>query len=201
MSEGATIKIDGDASGFIAATEESRKAASGMSEALQGAVGGSTGEAVKGLKGMDQEGRKACKRLNAGLINMSATITGVGAAINGLRAGWGKFSAMLAGGDDLERVTRRMEAFTGGASSAAEAARDVVDFADTPPFGLAETQRAVASWVRRQGERVKKYIGGSWECGGWWWCQSGNSSGAAFQGFSNGEGGCGNIRTIYVKRY
>ena len=36
MSEGATIKIDGDASGFIAATEESRKAASGMSEALQG---------------------------------------------------------------------------------------------------------------------------------------------------------------------
>lgn len=91
MSEGATIKIDGDASGFIAATEESRKAASGMSEALQGAVGGSTGEAVKGLKGMDQEGRKACKRLNAGLINMSATITGVGAAINGLRAGWGKF--------------------------------------------------------------------------------------------------------------
>ena len=92
MSEGATIKIDGDASGFIAATEESRKAASGMSEALQGAVGGSTGEAVKGLKGMDQEGRKACKRLNAGLINMSATITGVGAAINGLRAGWGKFS-------------------------------------------------------------------------------------------------------------
>ena len=37
MSEGATIKIDGDASGFIAATEESRKAASGMSEALQGA--------------------------------------------------------------------------------------------------------------------------------------------------------------------
>lgn len=142
MSEGATIKIDGDASGFIAATEESRKAASGMSEALQGAVSGSTGEAVKGLKGMDQEGRKACKRLNAGLINMSATITGVGAAINGLRAGWGKFSAMLAGGDDLERVTRRMEAFTGGASSAAEAARDVVDFADTPPFGLAETQRA-----------------------------------------------------------
>lgn len=142
MSEGATIKIDGDASGFIAATEESRKAASGMSEALQGAVGGSTGEAVKGLKGMDQEGRKACKRLNAGLINMSATITGVGAVINGLRAGWGKFSAMLAGGDDLERVTRRMEAFTGGASSAAEAARDVVDFADTPPFGLAETQRA-----------------------------------------------------------
>ena len=142
MSEGATIKIDGDASGFIAATEESRKAASGMSEALQGAVGGSTGEAVKGLKGMDQEGRKACKRLNAGLINMSATITGVGAAINGLRAGWGKFSAMLAGGDDLDRVTRRMEAFTGGASSAAEAARDVVDFADTPPFGLAETQRA-----------------------------------------------------------
>lgn len=142
MSEGATIKIDGDASGFIAATEESRKAASGMSEALQGAVGGSTGEAVKGLKGMDQEGRKACKRLNAGRINMSATITGVGAAINGLRAGWGKFSAMLAGGDDLERVTRRMEAFTGGASSAAEAARDVVDFADTPPFGLAETQRA-----------------------------------------------------------
>lgn len=142
MSEGATIKIDGDASGFIAATEESRKAVSGMSEALQGAVGGSTGEAVKGLKGMDQEGRKACKRLNAGLINMSATITGVGAAINGLRAGWGKFSAMLAGGDDLERVTRRMEAFTGGASSAAEAARDVVDFADTPPFGLAETQRA-----------------------------------------------------------
>lgn len=142
MSGGATIKIDGDASGFIAATEESRKAASGMSEALQGAVGGSTGEAVKGLKGMDQEGRKACKRLNAGLINMSATITGVGAAINGLRAGWGKFSAMLAGGDDLERVTRRMEAFTGGASSAAEAARDVVDFADTPPFGLAETQRA-----------------------------------------------------------
>jgi len=142
MSEGATIKIDGDASGFIAATEESRKAASGMSEALQGAVGGSTGEAVKGLKGMDQEGRKACKRLNAGLINMSATITGVGAAINGLRAGWGKFSAMLAGGDDLERVTRRMEAFTGGASSAAEAARGVVDFADTPPFGLAETQRA-----------------------------------------------------------
>lgn len=142
MSEVATIKIDGDASGFIAATEESRKAASGMSEALQGAVGGSTGEAVKGLKGMDQEGRKACKRLNAGLINMSATITGVGAAINGLRAGWGKFSAMLAGGDDLERVTRRMEAFTGGASSAAEAARDVVDFADTPPFGLAETQRA-----------------------------------------------------------
>lgn len=142
MSEGATIKIDGDASGFIAATEESRQAASGMSEALQGAVGGSTGEAVKGLKGMDQEGRKACKRLNAGLINMSATITGVGAAINGLRAGWGKFSAMLAGGDDLERVTRRMEAFTGGASSAAEAARDVVDFADTPPFGLAETQRA-----------------------------------------------------------
>ena len=142
MSEGATIKIDGDASGFIAATEESRKAASGMSEALQGDVGGSTGEAVKGLKGMDQEGRKACKRLNAGLINMSATITGVGAAINGLRAGWGKFSAMLAGGDDLERVTRRMEAFTGGASSAAEAARDVVDFADTPPFGLAETQRA-----------------------------------------------------------
>ena len=142
MSEGATIKIDVDASGFIAATEESRKAASGMSEALQGAVGGSTGEAVKGLKGMDQEGRKACKRLNAGLINMSATITGVGAAINGLRAGWGKFSAMLAGGDDLERVTRRMEAFTGGASSAAEAARDVVDFADTPPFGLAETQRA-----------------------------------------------------------
>lgn len=97
---------------------------------------------MKGLKGMDQEGRKACKRLNAGLINMSATITGVGAAINGLRAGWGKFSAMLAGGDDLERVTRRMEAFTGGASSAAEAARDVVDFADTPPFGLAETQRA-----------------------------------------------------------
>lgn len=142
MSEGATIKIDGDASGFIAATEESRKAASGMSEALQGAVGGSTGEAVKGLKGMDQEGRKACRRLNAGLINMSATITGVGAAINGLRAGWGKFSAMLAGGDDIERVTRRMEAFTGGASSAAEAARDVVDFADTPPFGLAETQRA-----------------------------------------------------------
>jgi tape measure domain-containing protein len=142
MSEGATIKIDGDASGFIAATEESRKAASGMSEALQGAVGGSTGEVVKGLKGMDQEGWKACKRLNAGLINMSATITGVGAAINGLRAGWGKFSAMLAGGDDLERVTRRMEAFTGGASSAAEAARDVVDFADTPPFGLAETQRA-----------------------------------------------------------
>ena len=71
---------------------------------------------MKGLKGMDQEGRKACKRLNAGLINMSATITGVGAAINGLRAGWGKFSAMLAGGDDLERVTRRMEAFTGGAS-------------------------------------------------------------------------------------
>ena len=142
MSEGATIKIDGDASGFIAATEESRKAASGMSEALQGAVGGSTGEAVKGLKGMDQEGRKACKRLNAGLINMSATITAVGAGINGLRAGWGKFSAMLAGGDDLERVTRRMEAFTGGASSAAEAARDVVDFADTPPFGLAETQRA-----------------------------------------------------------
>ena len=142
MSEGATIKIDGDASGFIAATEESRKAASGMSEALQGAVGGSTGEAVKGLKGMDQEGRKACRRLNAGLINMSATITAVGAGINGLRAGWGKFSAMLAGGDDLERVTRRMEAFTGGASSAAEAARDVVDFADTPPFGLAETQRA-----------------------------------------------------------
>ena len=142
MSEGAVIKIDGDASGFIAATEESKRAASGMSEALQGAVGGSTGEAVKGLKGMDQEGRKACKRLNAGLINMSATITGVGAAINGLRAGWGKFSAMLAGGDDLERVTRRMEAFTGGASSAAEAARDVVDFADTPPFGLAETQRA-----------------------------------------------------------
>lgn len=142
MSEGATIKIDGDASGFIAATEESRKAASGMSEALQGAVGGSTGEAVKGLKGMDQEGRKACRRLNAGLINMSATITAVGAGINGLRAGWGKFSAMLAGGDDIERVTRRMEAFTGGASSAAEAARDVVDFADTPPFGLAETQRA-----------------------------------------------------------
>lgn len=142
MSEGATIKIDGDASGFIAATEESRKAASGMSEALQGAVGGSTGDAVKGLKGMDQEGRKACRRLNAGLINMSATITAVGAGINGLRAGWGKFSAMLAGGDDLERVTRRMEAFTGGASSAAEAARDVVDFADTPPFGLAETQRA-----------------------------------------------------------
>ena len=142
MSEGAVIKIDGDASGFIAATEESKRAASGMSEALQGAVGGSTGEAVKGLKGMDQEGRKACKRLNAGLINMSATITAVGAGINGLRAGWGKFSAMLAGGDDLERVTRRMEAFTGGASSAAEAARDVVDFADTPPFGLAETQRA-----------------------------------------------------------
>ncbi len=142
MSEGATIKIDGDASGFIAATEESRKAASGMSEALQGAVGGSTGDAVKGLKGMDQEGRKACRRLNAGLINMSATITAVGAGINGLRAGWGKFSAMLAGGDDIERVTRRMEAFTGGASSAAEAARDVVDFADTPPFGLAETQRA-----------------------------------------------------------
>lgn len=142
MSEGATIKIDGDASGFIAATEESRKAASGMSEALQGAVGGSTGEAVKGLKGMDQESRKACRRLNAGLINMSATITAVGAGINGLRAGWGKFSAMLAGGDDIERVTRRMEAFTGGASSAAEAARDVVDFADTPPFGLAETQRA-----------------------------------------------------------
>lgn len=141
MSEGATIKIDGDASGFIAATEESRKAASGMSEALQGAVGGSTGEAVKGLKGMDQEGRKACRRLNAGLINMSA-ITAVGAGINGLRAGWGKFSAMLAGGDDIERVTRRMEAFTGGASSAAEAARDVVDFADTPPFGLVETQRA-----------------------------------------------------------
>lgn len=142
MSEGATIKIDGDASGFIAATEESRKAASGMSEALQGDVGGSTREAVKGLKGMDQEGRKACRRLNAGLINMSATITAVGAGINGLRAGWGKFSAMLAGGDDIERVTRRMEAFTGGASSAAEAARDVVDFADTPPFGLAETQRA-----------------------------------------------------------
>lgn len=142
MSEGAVIKIDGDASGFIAATEESKRAASGMSEALQGAVGGSTGEAVKGLKGMDQEGRKACKRLNAGLINMSATITAVGAGINGLRAGWGKFSAMLAGGDDLERVTRRMEAFTGGASSAAEAARDVVDFADTPPFGLEETQRA-----------------------------------------------------------
>lgn len=142
MSESAVIKIDGDASGFIAATEESKRAASGMSEALQGAVGGSTGEAVKGLKGMDQEGRKACKRLNAGLINMSATITAVGAGINGLRAGWGKFSAMLAGGDDLERVTRRMEAFTGGASSAAEAARDVVDFADTPPFGLAETQRA-----------------------------------------------------------
>lgn len=142
MGEGATIKIDGDASGFIAATEESRKAASGMSEALQGAVGRSTGEAVKGLKGMDQEGRKACRRLNAGLINMSATITAVGAGINGLRAGWGKFSAMLAGGDDIERVTRRMEAFTGGASSAAEAARDVVDFADTPPFGLAETQRA-----------------------------------------------------------
>ena len=51
MSEGATIKIDGDASGFIAATEESRKAASGMSEALQGAVGGSTGEAGRRVNG------------------------------------------------------------------------------------------------------------------------------------------------------
>ena len=108
MSEGAVIKIDGDASGFIAATEESKRAASGMSEALQGAVGGSTGEAVKGLKGMDQEGRKACKRLNAGLINMSATITAVGAGINGLRAGWGKFSAMLAGGDDIAAVAAQL---------------------------------------------------------------------------------------------
>lgn len=36
MSEGAVIKIDGDASGFIAATEESRKAASGMSEPCRG---------------------------------------------------------------------------------------------------------------------------------------------------------------------
>ena len=61
MSEGATIKIDGDASGFIAATEESRKAASGMSEALQGAVGGSTGEAVKGRRAWI---RRAGRRVN-----------------------------------------------------------------------------------------------------------------------------------------
>ncbi len=142
MSTGASIKIDGDASGFVAATEQSKKAAVGMSAALKGAIGGSTGAAVKGLNGMDQAGRKACKRLNAGLINMSSTIIGVQAAISGLKAGWERFSSMLESGDDVNKVTARLQAFTGGASSAAEAARDVVDFADTPPFGLEETQKA-----------------------------------------------------------
>ena len=142
MSEGAKIGIEGDASGFIKATEESKQAASNMSAALKGAIGGSTGDAVKGLKGMDQEGRKACKRLNAGLINMSASITAVKGAVDGLRAAWGKFSGMLEGGDEVNKVTERMKAFTGGASSAGEAARTIVDFADTPPFGLEETQKA-----------------------------------------------------------
>lgn len=142
MSTGASIKIDGDASGFVAATEQSKKAAVGMAAALKGAIGGSTGATVKGLNGMDQEGRRACKRLNAGLINMSATITAVQAGIRGLEAGWARFSDMLESGDDVNRVAARLEAFTGGASSAAEASRDVVDFADTPPFGLEETQKA-----------------------------------------------------------
>lgn len=142
MSSAAAIKIEGDASGFVAATEESKKAAVDMSNALKGAIGGGASEAVKGLKGMDQEGRKACRRLNAGLINTSATVSAVKEGINAVRAAWGKFSAVLLSGDDLQRVTARLKAFTGGAASAAGAAREVVEFADTPPFGLAETQRA-----------------------------------------------------------
>lgn len=142
MSNGAGIKIEGDATGFIQATEQSTAAARKMAADLKGAIGSSTGESVKGLKGMDQEGRKACKRLNAGLLNTSATITAVQAGINGLRAGWARFSEWLGSGDDLEKVTRRLEAFTGGAASAAKNAREVVEFADTPPFGLEETQKA-----------------------------------------------------------
>lgn len=142
MSTGATIKIDGDASGFVAATEQSKKAAVGMAAALKGAIGGSTGATVKGLNGMDQEGRRACKRLNAGLINMSATITAVQAGIRGLEAGWARFSGLLKRGDDVGRVRTRLEAFTGGKSSAGEVARDVVEASDGPPFGLEETQRA-----------------------------------------------------------
>lgn len=142
MSAGAGIKIEGDASGFISATEQSAAAAKKMAADLNGAIGSSTGGAVKGLKGMDQEGRKACKRLNAGLLNTSATITAVKAGIDGMRAGWAKFSEWLGSGDDVEKVTRRLEAFTGGAASAAKGAREVVEFADTPPFGLEETQKA-----------------------------------------------------------
>lgn len=142
MSNGAGIKIEGDATGFIQATEQSTAAARKMAADLKGAIGASTGESVKGLKGMDQEGRKACKRLNAGLLNTSATITAVQAGINGLRAGWARFSEWLGSGDDLEKVTHRLKAFTGGAASAAKNAREMVEFADTPPFGLEETQKA-----------------------------------------------------------
>lgn len=142
MSEGAKIKIEGDASGFIQATEQTKQAARKMGEELKGAVGSSTGAAVKGLKGMDQEGRKSCKRLNAGLINTSATVSAVQAGIDALGAAWTRFSGLLGSGDDLGRVTARLEAFTGGAASAAKGAREVVEFADTPPFGLAETQKA-----------------------------------------------------------
>lgn len=142
MSNGAGIKIEGDATGFIQATEQSTAAARKMAADLKGAIGTSTGESVKGLKGMDQEGRKACKRLNAGLLNTSATITAVQAGINGLRAGWARFSEWLGSGDDLEKVTHRLKAFTGGAASAAKNAREMVEFADTPPFGLEETQKA-----------------------------------------------------------
>lgn len=142
MSAGTTIRIDGDATGFVQATESSKKAARDMSNAVKGVIGESTEGSVKGLKGMDHEGRKACKRLNAGMINMSATITGVGVAVAGVAAAWGRFSGLLESGDDVARVTARLKAFTGGAASAAQAARDVVAFADTPPFGLEETQRA-----------------------------------------------------------
>lgn len=142
MSEGAKIEIQGDASGFIQATEQTKQAARKMGEELKGAIGSSTGAAVKGLKGMDLEGRKLCKRLNAGLINMSATISATQAGINALGTAWARFSGLLGSGDDVGRVTARLAAFTKGTASAAKGAREVVEFADTPPFGLEETQRA-----------------------------------------------------------
>lgn len=139
---GGKIKIDGDASGFVAATGEVKKAAEGLNESLKSAIGGGAKAAEKSMVAMSQEGRKACKRLNAGIINMSTYVMGAQAGLNLLSRAWGKFGDVIKSGEDVGRVTRRLEAFTGGARSAAEAARAVVSFADTPPFGLEETQRA-----------------------------------------------------------
>lgn len=111
---GGKIKIDGDASGFVAATGEVKKAAEGLNESLKNAIGGGAKAAEKSMVAMSQEGRKACKRLNAGIINVSTYVMGAQAGLNLLSRAWGKFGDVIKSGEDVGRVTRRLEAFTGG---------------------------------------------------------------------------------------
>ncbi len=99
----------------------------------------------RGEEAMMKLGESMQKTLDgprAKLADFAGVAMGVQIAIQGITAAWEKFGALLKSGDDVERVATRLRAFTGGAFTAAEAAKQVVKFADTPPFGLEETQRA-----------------------------------------------------------